>query len=259
MITTHDGFTLADLVRYNEKHNLDNPHDNGDGTDHNFSWNCGVEGPTDDPEIEKLRARQQRNLLASLLLSQGTPLILAGDELGRSQRGNNNAYCQDSELSWLDWAEAERSGSSLHAFTRQLLKLRRENVVFRRQHPFTGHVIPGTDVMDVVWLNMDGTARMLSDWATADDNFIAFMMSGLAGDYHLSATGERTAGQSVFVGMNASPEDRELWVPDCGSGTRWNVVIDTCRPDHLKALVQCGDRYVLGPRALVLMLSQAGD
>jgi isoamylase len=259
MITTHDGFTLADLVSYNDKHNLDNPHENGDGTDHNFSWNCGVEGPTDDPEVQKLRARQQRNMLASLLLSQGTPLILAGDELGRSQRGNNNAYCQDNALSWVDWSEAERSGSQLHAFTRQLLKLRRENVVFRRQHPFTGHVIPGTDVMDVVWLNMDGTARMLSDWSTADDNFIAFMMSGLAGDYHLNATGERTAGQSAFVGMNASPEERELWVPDCGSGTLWNVVIDTFRTDDLNARVQCGDRYVLGPRALVLMLSQAGD
>jgi glycogen operon protein len=197
--------------------------------------------------------------MMTLLLSQGTPMIVAGDEFGRTQRGNNNAYCQDNEMSWVDWAEAERLANSLQAFTCQLLRLRRENVVFRRQHPFTGHVIPGTDVMDVVWLNMDGTSRMLSDWSTADDNFIAFMMSGQAGDYHRSATGERTAGQSAFIGMNASPEERELWVPDCGSGTMWNVIIDTCRPDHVTQLVQCGDRYVLGARALVLMLSQTGD
>jgi isoamylase len=257
-ITTHDGFTLADLVSYNDKHNSDNPHDNGDGTDHNWSWNCGVEGPTDDPEILKLRARQQKNLLASLLVSQGTPLLLAGDEFGRTQRGNNNAYCQDNELSWVDWAEAAKSGSGLQAFTRQLLQLRREHVVFRRQHPFTGHVIPGTDVMDVVWLNTDGTSRMLSDWSTADDNFIAFMLSGQAGDYHLNATGERAPGQSVFVGMNATAEERQIWVPDCGLGTLWHVVIDTCRAEHVQALVQCGEMYVLGPRALVLMLSQPG-
>ncbi|HET6338454.1 MAG TPA: glycogen debranching protein GlgX [Polyangiales bacterium] len=256
-ITTHDGFTLADLVSYNDKHNADNPHDNGDGTDHNFSWNHGVEGPTDDPEILKLRARQQKNLLATLLVSQGTPLILAGDELGRTQRGNNNAYCQDNEMSWVDWSGAAQSGNGLYAFMKQLLQLRKEHVVFRRQHPFTGHVIPGTDVMDVVWLNTDGTSRMLSDWATADDSFIAFMVSGQAGDYHVSATGERSAGQSVFVGMNASSEERELWVPDCGLGTLWHVAIDTCRSEHVQALVACGEMYVLGPRAFVLMLSRA--
>jgi isoamylase len=259
-VTVHDGFTLADVVSYNDKHNQANPHDGSDGTDHNFSWNCGIEGLTDDPEVNALRGRQQRNLLATLLLSQGTPLLLAGDEIGRTQRGNNNPYCQDNELSWIDWAEGELHGRALHAFTRKLLQLRREHVVFRRQHAFTGHVIPGTDVLDVVWLNSDGTPRMVSDWSAEDDGFLAFVMNGQAGDYHLNAAGERAPDQSVFVAMNASAEERVVWVPDSGLGAKWQVVIDTSLAESPPAAqtVVCGEMYALGPRALVLMLSQNG-
>jgi isoamylase len=257
LITTHDGFTLADLVSYEHKHNQANPHEGTDGHDHNASSNHGVEGPTDDSAILALRARQQRNMLATLLVSQGTPLILAGDERNRTQHGNNNAYCQDNELSWIDWASGGQVAHDLTAFTRRLLQLRKEHVVFRRQHPFTGHVIPGTDVLDVVWLNSDGTPRMSSDWSSAEDSFLAFMVSGQAGEYHLNAAGERAPGVSAFVGMNAGADERELWIPDCGLGSSWQVVLDTYRGEAAERLrVETGERYSIAPRSLVLMMAQ---
>ncbi|HKP62721.1 MAG TPA: glycogen debranching protein GlgX [Polyangiales bacterium] len=257
VVTTHDGFTLADLVSYDHKHNEANPHDGTDGHDHNISWNCGVEGPSDDSQILELRARQQRNMLATLLISQGTPLILAGDERNRTQHGNNNAYCQDNELSWIDWQGGGRVAHELTAFTRRLLQLRKEHVVFRRQHPFTGHVIPGTDVLDVIWLNSDGTPRMNSDWSTSEDTFLAFMVSGQAGEYHLNAAGERAPGVSAFVGLNAGAEERELWIPDCGLGSKWQVVLDTYRGEAAERLrVECGERYSIAARSMVLMMAQ---
>ena len=137
-VTAHDGFTLADLVSYNDKHNEANGEDNRDGNDHNLSWNCGVEGPTDDPAVRALRARQTRNLLATLLLSQGVPMLLAGDERGRTQRGNNNAYCQDNELSWLDWEARRDRRELLAAFVRRLIALRRAHPVFRRPRLLPG-------------------------------------------------------------------------------------------------------------------------
>jgi isoamylase len=257
-VTTHDGFTLTDLVTYNNKHNNLNPHDNQDGNDHNLSWNCGVEGPTDDALIQAVRAKQRRNLLASLLLAQGTPLLLAGDELGRSQQGNNNAYCQDNELSWVDWSLLEREGALLHAFTRKLLELRRQHIVFRRQHFFTGHTIPGTDVMDVVWINSDGTPRMGSDWASSDDRFLGFMLHGEAGEYHLTASGERAQGVSALVALNAGTEPLEMWVPACGIDAHWQLVVDTDKSAILEPqLVRTGEMYAIGPRSLVLMMCRA--
>jgi isoamylase len=255
MLTTHDGFTLRDLVSYNHKHNQDNLHDNHDGGDHNFSWNCGVEGETDDDAVNALRARLARNLLATLLLSQGTPFLLAGDELGRTQRGNNNAYCQDNELSWVDWSPLQHGEPPLLRLTRALLSLRREHIVFRRQHFFTGHVIPGTDVMDVVWLNTDGTPRMVSDWAAAEGSFLGFMLHGEAGDYHLTASGERAQDSSALVALNAGAEPVELWVPSCGLDAHWQIMLDTSS-DQLPsgAMVQAGDMVPIPGRCLNLML-----
>jgi isoamylase len=256
-VTTHDGFTLRDLVSYAEKHNQANPHDNSDGTDNNISWNCGVEGPTDDAQVNALRSRQQRNLLASLLLSQGTPMLVAGDELGRSQQGNNNAYCQDNELSWLDWPQLEQDGQALLAFTRTLLKLRREHIVLRRGRFFVGQTIPGTDSTDIVWLSPDGTPRRASDWSTADESFLGFMLSGEAGEYHLTTAGEHAQDVTLLVGMNAGLEAVQLWLPPCLVNERWEIIADTDKPDESVAGTQLdpGTMYTIGPRSLVLMSS----
>jgi isoamylase len=255
-VTTHDGFTLHDLVSYNQKHNEDNPHDNTDGTDNNLSWNCGAEGQSDDPEVLALRARQQKNLLASLFLSQGTPMLLAGDEFGRSQRGNNNAYCQDNELSWVDWSLLEGAGSALHAYTRALIKLRREHIVLRRQHFFVGQTIPGTDTTDIVWLNPDGTPRRSSDWVAPDEAFLGFMLSGEAGEYYLTTVGEHAHDVTLLVGMNAGNEAMELWLPPCRTANHWELVIDTDSADGLgSGRLPCGTVLPIGPHSLIVMVS----
>ena len=162
-ITAHDGFPLADLVSYNEKHNEANKEDNRDGTDDNRSWNCGAEGPTDDPEILTLRARQQRNFLATLLLSQGTPMLLGGDEFGRTQGGNNNGWCQDSEISWFDWTLLETNADLLE-FTRKLIALRRAHAVFRRRQFLFGREVEGSGLPDAAWFRADGERMRDEDW-----------------------------------------------------------------------------------------------
>src|SRR5204862_3532388 len=154
-ITAHDGFTLADLVAYNAKHNEANKEDNRDGTDDNRSWNCGVEGPTDDPEVLALRVRQQRNFLTTLLLSQGTPMLLGGDEMDRSQGGNNNGWCQDSEISWFDWTESAEK-AELRDFTRRLIRFRHDHPVFRRIKFLRGKELKGSGLPDVWWFRGDG-------------------------------------------------------------------------------------------------------
>ena len=163
-VIAHDGFTLRDLVSYNEKHNMANGEDNRDGESHNRSWNCGVEGPTDDPEVNELRARQQRNILATMFLSQGTPMLAHGDEIGRTQQGNNNVYCQDSPLAWMDWSLADKN-SDLLAFTRKAIDLRTKHAVFRRRRFFAGKPIRwGEDMLDIVWLTPSGEAMTTADW-----------------------------------------------------------------------------------------------
>jgi isoamylase len=256
-VTTHDGFTLRDLVSYNEKHNSDNPHGNGDGTDNNLSWNSGVEGPSDDAQVNLLRSRQQRNLIASLLLSQGTPMLLAGDEFGRTQRGNNNAYCQDNEISWIDWQDAAREEHGLLAFTRSLLKLRREHIVLRRGRFFVGQTIPGTDSTDIVWLNSDGTPRRASDWRAADESFLGFMLSGDAGEYHLTTAGEHAQDVTLLVGMNAGPEAVHLWLPPCPMGVSWHVLVDTesTASNGNGRKLAPGCMLPIGPQSLLLMVS----
>lgn len=224
-ITAHDGFTLHDLVSYNEKHNEANGENGDDGHDHNFSWNCGVEGPTKDPKIAALRRKQMRNLLTTLLLSSGTPMLLAGDEFANSQGGNNNAYCQDNEVAWLDWRERDRNGDQV-AFVQRLLEIRREHIVFHRNRYFSGSVIRGTDVRDVMWLNPAGTEMSDEDWDAAEAKSLAIRISGEAGLIHLSETGEQESDDTFLLLINSSHKRVNFTLPE-GERDCWEALIDT--------------------------------
>ncbi|WP_455381675.1 glycogen debranching protein GlgX [Salinispira pacifica] len=227
-VTAHDGFTLRDLVSYNQKHNEANREENRDGRDENFSWNCGVEGETDDPAIRSLRMQQMRNMLSILVLSQGVPMITAGDEIGKTQGGNNNAYCQNNQLSWIDWARAgSEEGQALLEFTRELLSLRREHIIFRRSRFFKGEIIPGTDVKDVTWLRADGQEMTETEWHAEDLRFIGMLLSGEAGVRYLTLRGEPEPDDTFLVLMNAAEEDVAVTLPDTNGGSTWPVVIDT--------------------------------
>ncbi|GAA3707662.1 glycogen debranching protein GlgX [Streptomyces tremellae] len=228
-VTAHDGFTLRDLVSYNEKHNEANGEDGRDGESENRSWNCGAEGDTGDPGILALRARQQRNLLATLLLSQGVPMIAHGDELGRTQRGNNNVYCQDSELAWVDWElDAERRG--LLDFTRRLIELRHAHPLLRRRRFFTGR--PGErggDLPDIVWLRPDGETMGEADWARDDAHALAVFLNGDA-ITEPGPQGERVVDDSFLVLLNSHHEPVEFRMPGPAYGTGWQVAVDTAAP-----------------------------
>ncbi|MFJ3956203.1 glycogen debranching protein GlgX [Arthrobacter sp. NPDC090010] len=225
-VTAHDGFTLRDLVSYNEKHNEANGEDNRDGESHNRSWNCGVEGPTEDPAVLALRARQQRNLLASLLLSQGVPMILHGDELGRTQDGNNNAYCQDSPLSWVHWDELD---AELVAFTGAVSKLRHEHPVFRRRRFFDGRPSTSAEgelLPDVVWLDTDGTQMTDEDWNNGFARTLAMFLNGGA----IQAPGER--GEEILdddfmLCFNAHDDEVDFTLPAENFAASWTPVLDT--------------------------------
>ncbi len=253
-LTAHDGFTLADVVSYNGKHNEANLEDNRDGTDNNNSWNCGAEGETDDPAINRLRLRQRRNMLATLLVSQGLPMIVAGDEFGRSQGGNNNAYCQDSEISWIDWNLSEDNQQFLD-FTRRLIQLRRDHIVFHRNRFFHRRLIPGTEIQDISWLNPDGSNMRDADWEDGSKLRLSFLIRGEAGEYHLTAAGEPQTDDSFFVICNPHHEDVDWTVPGLNGGSAWRVVIDTNADGGFPADIVCreGERYAVKPRSLVLM------
>jgi isoamylase len=220
-VTAHDGFTLRDLVSYNDKHNEANGEDNNDGESHNRSWNCGVEGPTDDPAVGELRARQQRNLLSTLLLSQGVPMLLHGDELSRSQQGNNNAYCQDSELTWVDWEDADEP---LADFVRTLTRLRAEHPVFRRRRFFTGRS-DGEQLPDIVWLRTDGTEMGHEDWDTGKLTLAVFLNGDAIAEPGLR--GETITDDSFLMLLNASPDDVEFTLPDGPYAQQWQQVLNT--------------------------------
>ncbi|MDQ3733615.1 MAG: glycogen debranching protein GlgX [Actinomycetota bacterium] len=245
-VTAHDGFTLADLVSYNEKHNEANGEGGNDGERHNRSWNCGVEGPTDDPDVLALRGRQQRNLLATLLLSQGVPMLLGGDELSRSQGGNNNAYCQDNEISWFDW---EHVDESLLAFTRKLIALRRQHPAFCRRRWFQGRPLRGTP--DIVWLRPDGTEMSEDDW---NDHEVSVGMF-LNGEAITSqgARGERVLDSSFFLLINASPEPRK-WTISGPWGQEWECLLDTAVPaEPATEDVEVRGDLVVTDRSVVLL------
>jgi glycogen operon protein len=220
-ITAHDGFTLADLVSYNEKHNDANLEDNRDGTDDNRSWNCGAEGPTDDPDVLALRARQQRNFLTTLFLSQGVPMLLAGDEMGRSQGGNNNAYCQDNAISWFDWDEADHE---LLAFTRRLLAFRHDHPVVRRDTFFAGEP-DAQGLPDIWWFRPDGRRMARRDWQQPGGPVAVF----LNGDAIRSLTpqGEPIHDDSLILLFNAGHESVEFTLPPRRFGAHWAVELST--------------------------------
>jgi isoamylase len=219
-VTCHDGFTLADLVSYDEKHNDANGEDNRDGTGDNRSWNCGAEGPTDDPGVIALRRRQQRNLLATLLVSQGVPMLLGGDEIGRTQLGNNNAYCQDNEISWLDWAHVD---GELLAFARKVIALRKDHPVFRRRRWFQGRPIRGT--VDIGWYRPDGAEMDDADWAADYARAVAVFLNGEAIPDR-DERGRRITDDWFLVVLNAHDEPIDWKLPSHGVD-RWRVVIDT--------------------------------
>jgi glycogen operon protein len=227
-VTAHDGFTLNDLVSYNDKHNEANGEENRDGESHNRSWNCGVEGPTDDMEVVALREKQKRNFLVTLLLSQGVPMLLGGDEIGRSQHGNNNAYCQDNEISWFDWEDA-RENWVLTEFTRRLTRLRREHPVFRRRRFFSGRSIRGTDVHDIGWFRPDGSEMTDDDWDEGYAKSIGIFLNGNAIPDR-GPRGERVSDDSFFLMFNAHHEPLDFTVPDGEYGERWRVDLDTAVP-----------------------------
>ena len=234
-VTAHDGFTLRDLVSYNEKHNEANRENNADGTDNNQSWNHGEEGPTQDPQIKELRLRQMRNMLLTLLLSQGVPMITAGDELGRSQEGNNNAYCQDNELSWIGWPDLDRESEALLEFFRDLVKIRRNHIVFRRSRFFHGDLIPGTTVKDVTWLTPEGREFTTTAWEETERRTLGMLLSGEAGSRFLTERGEPEPDDSFLLLLNGSGEAVRWKLPKYGTRCCWRILVDTDR-----------DRPVLG-------------
>jgi len=229
-VTCHDGFTLADLVSYNGKHNEANGDGNTDGTDDNRSWNCGTEGPTDDQAVTALRDRQMRNFLVTLFCSQGVPMLLAGDEIGRTQQGNNNAYCQDTEISWVDW-EAADSRSDLFDFTCALIALRSEHPVFRRRRFFSGELAgaSGAEVRDISWLTAAGTEMTVEDWRSGFARSLAVLLNGDA-ITEPDSRGETITDQSFLLLFNAGDEPVTFTLPAADAAAGWEVVADTAEP-----------------------------
>jgi glycogen operon protein len=255
-VTAHDGFTLLDLVSYNEKHNEANKDGNTDGESHNRSWNCGVEGPTDDAAIVALRAQQRRNFIATLFLSQGVPMICHGDELGRTQQGNNNGYCQDNELTWVDWAKVD---VDLLAFTRRLSELRREHPAFRRRRFFDGRPVRrrGQDTLpDIEWFTPEGAEMTEEDWDSGFGRAIAVYLNG-NGIPGTDTRGQRVVDESFVLCFSAHDEPIEFHLPAAEYGAAWEVVVDTLRPDEGGLVVEANGVVTVGPRALVV-LQQAG-
>jgi isoamylase len=222
-ITAHDGFTLHDLVSYNEKHNLANGEGNNDGESNNRSCNYGVEGPTDDQSIVELRKRQKRNFLATLFLSQGVPMLVAGDEIGRTQQGNNNSYCQDNEISWIDWANADKE---LYEFTKKLINLRKSHAVFSRKNWFKGEPVKGNGIEDIAWFLPDGEKMTQENWQQDFAKSIAVYLNG-QGLHAVDSEGVKVIDDSFYVIFNAHNEAIDYKLPAQEYAKKWDVVIDT--------------------------------
>ncbi|MFC7752829.1 glycogen debranching protein GlgX [Tsukamurella soli] len=257
-VTAHDGFTLNDLVSYNEKHNEANGEESRDGESHNRSWNCGVEGPTDDPEVRKLRGRQRRNIMATLLLSQGTPMIAHGDEMGRTQHGNNNVYCQDDELSWMDWSLAE-TNADLVDFTRRVIALRALHPVFRRRRFFRGRPIrSGDQVRDIAWLTPSGDEMTEADWDSGFGKSLAAFLNG-QGIEEPDARGERVVDDSFLLCFNAHYEDIDFVLPTRYDARRWRGVLDTSDPRGESGRELSAGATVTVPARSLLVLMHVPD
>ena len=248
-VTAHDGFTLNDIVTYNEKHNEPNGEDNKDGSSDNRSWNCGVEGPTDDQAINTLRERQIRNMLATLLLSQGTPMMVAGDEFGRTQNGNNNAYCQDNEISWLNWELAEK-GQSLVKFVQKLNALRSKYPILRRNRFLTGAYDEELEIKDLTWMNASGTEMTQEQWGDAQMKCFGMLIDGRA-----RPTGVRQRGTeaAMLMVLNSHYDVVEFTLPEYPDGFHWERLIDTNIGNEQAAYQgKSGDVYSITGRSLVL-------
>jgi len=252
-VTAHDGFTLTDLVSYNEKHNDANGEHNRDGESHNRSWNCGVEGPTDDPDVLGLRIRQKRNFLTTLLLSQGVPMILHGDELGRTQQGNNNGYCQDSPLTWIDW---EQEDTALIEFTASVARLRRHHPTFRRRRFFDGR--PGDraaddPLPDIVWLTPGGEAMTAADWGSGFGRSVGVFLNG-KGIRSVNARGQRVIDDSFLLLFSAHDESLEFTLPAEEYSPSWLTVIDTAGlPEELEP-IKAGEPVTVQAKSVVVLL-----
>ena len=252
-VTAHDGFTLHDLVSYNEKHNEANGENNNDGESHNRSWNCGAEGNSDDPEIIALRNKQKRNFLTTLMLSQGVPMLVSGDEIGKTQKGNNNAYCQDNEISWLDWVNAD---NDLLSFTQKLIHFRKKHPNFRRRLWFRGIPIKGAGVEDIAWFLPEGNEMPEENWSHDYAKSLAIFMNG-EGIRTVGPKGERTVDNSFYLMFNAHYEGLDFRLPRRKYGSKWVKVIDTHEnlfTDNGEVF-KYGDAIHVSSRSIVLLMN----
>ncbi|MFD3525527.1 glycogen debranching protein GlgX [Streptomyces sp. NPDC058653] len=257
--TCHDGFTLHDLVAYNDKHNEANGEGNRDGESHNRSWNCGVEGETDDPAVLELRDRQVRNFIATLMLSQGVPMLSHGDEFGRTQGGNNNAYCQDNEVAWVHWPEkGDEKNKGLLAFTQTMVWLRRDHPVFRRRRFFHGRPVEGThdELSDISWFTPEGEEMIQGDWDATDAKAMTVFLNGQAIS-EPGPRGERITDDSFLLMFNASAQTLEFTVP-VDHGSQWRIVVDTSRPEGVPPgdgpKVDAGERITMIGRSMTVLM-----
>ncbi|WP_119070501.1 glycogen debranching protein GlgX [Rubrobacter indicoceani] len=256
-VTAHDGFTLHDLVSYNEKHNEENGEDNNDGESHNQSWNCGVEGPTDDEDINRLRRRQKRNFLATLLLSQGIPMLLYGDETGRTQNGNNNAYCQDNRTSWMTW-DLNENDRNLMDFVRRVIRIKKNHPVFRRRKFFQGRRLPGTELRDITWLTPDGFEMTDKEWNTGYARSLGLQMAGLLEDEY-DEHGRPIQDDDFLLLLNAHHEGITFTLPKLPDDANWVASLDTGHASGLASngIFRPSDEYTVGPRSMVVLTSYA--
>ncbi|WP_207493245.1 glycogen debranching protein GlgX [Aridibaculum aurantiacum] len=256
-ITAHDGFTLNDLVSYNEKHNEANGENNNDGESHNSSWNCGAEGETDDPEVIRLRNRQKRNLLTTLFLSQGVPMLVAGDEISRTQGGNNNAYCQDNEISWLNWDKADKD---LLQFTQKLIRLYKDHPVFSRRRWFMGRPIKGKGVEDIAWFSLDGTEMNEENWNQDFAKSLGVYLSG-HGIHYPDSEGKLLTDDSFYIVFNAYHDTLKCTLPPAKYGKQWTKVIDTNEGliNGKGDTYQHGETFEIEGRSIVVLIQPAEE
>ncbi len=258
-VTAHDGFTLRDLVSYNVKHNEANREDNRDGHDHNISWNCSVEGESDDPEVNAMRARQQRNFLATLFMSQGVPMLVAGDESGRTQKGNNNAWCQDNEISWVDW-ELDEQGRDLLEFTRQLIRIFHQHPVLRRRKFFQGRQIRGAEIKDISWFRPDGQEMTEDDWRNEQARSLAVRLAGDAID-EVDERGRRVTDDTLLLLLNAHHRAVSFTLPAHRQGVTWEQLLDTRESfgrRRTRRATKGGGTYRIEARSLALFRQESG-
>ncbi|MBC7854062.1 MAG: glycogen debranching enzyme GlgX, partial [Pirellulaceae bacterium] len=256
--TCHDGFSLADLVSYNDKHNEANQEGNKDGANDNNSWNCGAEGPTDDAKINALREQQRRNFITTLFFSQGVPMLLAGDEFGHSQNGNNNAYCQDNKLTWLNWNLDDREKAFLE-FVQSISRIWQDQPVFQRRKFFQNRSIRGSDITDISWFNPSGEEMSEEDWTTHFARALGLRLAGdLIGD--IDEHGQQVQGDTTLLLMNADHDNVSFVLPETKDEHHWERVLDTSQPTgNEQVQLGGGETYELAGRSVVLLVTRVAE